>query len=90
MKLEHFDSVIKWWNNRTEIVLEGTPKAKKFTIDEIVTLNYNFDQCGYPHKEDEILEPQVLINEFKEKRATYNAEMEKILNKILELLNEDN
>lgn len=90
MKLEHFNPVVEWWNNRKEITLEDAPKAKKFTKEEIEALNYNLDQCGYPHEEEEILEPKDLINEFREKRASYNAEMEKTLDKILELLDEDN
>lgn len=89
MKLEHFNPVIEWWNNRKEITLDDAPKAKKFTREEIENLNYNLDQCGYPHEEEEILEPKDLINEFKEKRASYNAEMEKTLDKILKLLDED-
>lgn len=90
MKLEHFNPVVEWWSNRKEITLEDAPKAKKFTKEEIEDLNYNLDQCGYPHEEEEILEPKDLINEFREKRASYNAEMEKTLDKILELLDEDN
>lgn len=90
MKLEHFNPVVEWWNNRKEITLEDAPKAKKFTKEEIESLNYNLDQCGYPHEEEEILEPKDLINEFREKRASYNAEIEKTLDKILELLDEDN
>lgn len=90
MKLEHFNPVVEWWSNRKEITLEDAAKAKKFTKEEIESLNYNLDQCGYPHEEEEILEPKDLINEFREKRASYNAEMEKTLDKILELLDEDN
>lgn len=90
MKLEHFNPVVEWWSNRKEITLEDAPKAKKFTKEEIESLNYNLDQCGYPHEEEEILEPKDLINEFREKKASYNAEMEKTLDKILELLDEDN
>lgn len=90
MKLEHFNPIVEWWNDRKEITLDDSPKAKKFTRAEIETLNYNLDQCGFPHEEEEILEPKDLINEFRERRASYNAEMEKTLDKILELLNEDN
>lgn len=28
MKLEHFNPVIEWWNNRKEITLDDAPKAK--------------------------------------------------------------
>ena len=90
MKLEHFNPIVEWWNDRKEITLDDSPKAKKFTRAEIEALNYSLDQCGFPHEEEEILEPKDLINEFRERRASYNAEMEKTLDKILELLDEDN
>ena len=89
--LEHFDSVINWWNNREEITIDEFPKAKKYNVNQLINeYNCNLDLCGYPHKEDEILEPQELITQFKQKRDSYNAEIESTLAKILELLNEDN
>lgn len=88
--LEHFKPVEEWWNNRQEIIIDDSPKAKKFTRKDLEDLNYDLDQCGYPHEEEEILEPHELIKQFREKRAAYNAEMEETLNKILELLDEDN
>ena len=89
MKLEHFKPVMDWWNNREEIVVDNFPKAKKYSKREIEQLNYNIDLCGYPHEEEEILEPKELIREFKEKRASLNAELENMLAKVLELLDED-
>lgn len=89
--LEHFNSVIEWWKNREEIIIDGFPKAKKYTKKELAEdKHYNFDLCGFPHEEDEILDPHDLIKEFREKRAIYNAELEETLDKILELLDEDN
>lgn len=90
ISLEHFKPVIEWWNNREEIIIDEFPKAKKYSKKKIEDLHYNLDLCGYPHVEDEILEPKELIHQFKEKRDSYNAEMEKILSKILEILDEDN
>ncbi len=90
IQLEHFKPVIDWWNNREELIVDEFPKAKKYTKKEIEELHYNLDLCGYPHMEDEILEPKELIQQFKEKRDSYNAEMERTLAKILELLDEDN
>lgn len=90
IQLEHFQPVINWWNNREEIVVDDFPKAKCYTKKEIIDLHYNLDLCGYPHIEDEILEPRELIKQFKEKRDSYNTEMEKTLAKILEILDEDN
>ena len=88
--ISHFKPVIDWWTNREELVVDEFPKAKKYTKKEIEDLHYNLDLCGYPHVEDEILEPKDLIQQFKEKRDSYNAEMERTLAKILELLDEDN
>lgn len=88
--LDHFKPVVEWWNNRKEINIDEFPKAKKYSKKEIEELHYNLDLCGYPHIEDEILEPKELIRQFKEKRESYNAEMERTLAKILEILDEDN
>lgn len=88
--LEHFKPVIDWWNNRKELTIDDFPKAKRYTKKEIEDLNYNLDLCGYPHIEEEILEPKELIYQFQEKRKSYNDEMERTLAKILELLDEDN
>ena len=91
IQVEHFNPVIEWWNNREEIIIEDFPKAKKYSAKTLLEeLNCNLDQCGYPHVEDEILEPKELIRQFKEKRDSYNAEIERTLAKILELLDEDN
>ncbi|HRV29597.1 MAG TPA: class I SAM-dependent DNA methyltransferase, partial [Spirochaetia bacterium] len=58
MKLEHFDPVIEWWNNRQEINIDGFDKAKKYTVKQLTEdFGYNLDLCGYPHEEEIILEP---------------------------------
>ena len=90
IQLDHFKPVIEWWANREELVVEDFPKAKCYTKKELEELHYNLDLCGYPHVEDEILEPKDLIQQFIEKRNSYNDEMERTLAKILELLDEDN
>lgn len=90
IQLEHFNPVIEWWNNRKEIIEDDFPKAKKYTKKEIENMHYNLDLCGYPHEEEEILEPRELIRQFKEKRENFNIEIEQTLAKILEILDEDN
>ena len=82
MKLEHFQPALDWWNNRTEIEEDGFPKAKKYTVAN----GYNIDLCGYPHEEEEILDPMDLINQYQEKRASLNAEIDHVLEKITSLL----
>ena len=86
MKLEHFQPALDWWDHRTEIEEDGFPKAKKYTVEEIVANGYNIDLCGYPHEEEEILDPMDLINQYQEKRASLNAEIDHVLEKITSLL----
>lgn len=87
MKLEHFEPLISWWNQREEIVLDGFEKAKKFTREELEDkYGYNLDLCGYPHEEEVILAPHDLIYEYKEERASLNAEIDRVLEEIEKLL----
>lgn len=96
IKNEHFDEVSKWWNDRREIVDEKeneessiTYKAKCYPVKEIIENGYNLDLCGYPHKEEIILEPKELIAKYQEERAKLNAEIDEILEKVSKLLEED-
>lgn len=86
IELKHFDPVIEWWNNRQPISEDGFDKARCYTIDEIKEKNYNLDLCGYPHVEEEILEPDVLIAQYQEKRASLNANIDSILAQITTIL----
>ena len=83
MKVEHFAPVVEWWNDRKELTVDGFDKAKKFTAAELAEeLGYNFDQCGYPHEEEEILDPLDLIQCYEEQRASLNAEIDRVLAEI--------
>ena len=88
MKSDHFDSVREWWENRIEIKDTDTDtfKSKCFTAAEIAEGNYNLDLCGYPHEEEEILPPKELIQQYQEKRASLNADIDRILAKITGIL----
>lgn len=93
---KHFDDVKAWWNDRKEIMDEKesegqttTYKAKCYTIKEIIDNGYNLDLCGYPHKEEIILEPKELIERYQEQRASLNAEIDKILAEVSKLLEEE-
>lgn len=87
MQLEHFQPVMEWWNHREEINIDGFDKAKKFTAAQLsLELGYNLDQCGYPHEEEEILEPMDLIQEYEERRASLNAEIDRVLAEITAIL----
>lgn len=89
MKVEHFDPVVEWWNNREEIVVDDFDKAKKYSASEIAERNYNIDLCGFPHEEEEILPPKELIQQYQEKRASLNADIDRILAQISEILGFD-
>ena len=89
MELKHFTPAMDWWDNREEINVDGFDKAKKFTVDEIAARNYNIDLCGYPHEEEEILPPKELIQQYQEKRASLNADIDRILAQITEILGID-
>ena len=93
---KHFDDVREWWNDRKEIIDEKeseeqttTYKSKCYTIKEIIDNGYNIDLCGYPHKEEIILEPKELIEQYQEQRASLNAEIDKILSEVSKLLEEE-
>ena len=86
MKLEHFAPAIEWWGNREEITIDGFDKAKKYTAEELAERNYNIDLCGFPHEEEEILPPKELIQQYQEKRASLNADIDRILEQITGIL----
>lgn len=87
MKLEHFEPVISWWHQREEILVDGFDKAKKFSREDLEEkYAYNLDLCGYPHEEEVILAPHDLIHEYKEERASLNAEIDRVLEEIEKLL----
>lgn len=87
MKLEHFAPAMEWWEDRRELSVDGFDKAKKFTARQLAEeLGYNFDQCGYPHEEEEILAPMDLIQRYEEQRASLNAEIDRVLGEITVIL----
>lgn len=86
IRREHFDNVKAWWDDRREIIEDGSPKAKFYTVDELRNGNFNLDLCGYPHEEEEILPPDELIRNYKEERAKLDAEIDQKLAQICEIL----
>lgn len=89
MKLEHFNPAIEWWNDRKEITEDDFDKAKKYSVESLIARNYNIDLCGYPHEEEEILPPKELILQYQEKRASLNADIDRILGQITDILGID-
>ena len=88
MRNDHFNPVREWWKNRQEILEGNFYKSKSFTPDELAGLNYNFDQCGFPKEEEEILEPLELIQNYQQERAILNKKIDTVLAEILEILEE--
>lgn len=87
MRLEHFQPVLDWWENRQEINEDGFDKSKKFIVTQLINdFGYNLDLCGYPHEEEEILAPMDLIQRYEEQRASLNAEIDRVLEQITSLL----
>ena len=87
MELKHFDDAIAWWNDRKEIGLEDGPKAKKYSTDFLLKdQGCNIDLCGYPHEEEEVLDPLDTIRNYQEKRTILNAEIDKVLTELEALL----
>lgn len=89
MELKHFAPAMDWWENREETIVDGFDKAKKYTVEEIAEKNYNIDLCGYPHEEEEILPPKELIQQYQAKRASLNADIDRILVQITDILGID-
>ena len=82
----HFDHVREWWVDRREIELPDGPKAKRYTVDELVAGGLNLDLCGYPHEEEVILPPDELIRNYRAERARLDAEIDQKLAQICEIL----
>ncbi len=61
-------------------------KARKFTIDEIKTDNYNLDRCGYPHEDEEILPPDELIANYRNERKAMDERVDAAIAEIEKLL----
>lgn len=88
MKSEHFDSIRNWWGNREEILEGNFYKSKAFSPQELADLNYNFDQCGYPKEEEEILDPFELIENYQREKTVLNQKIDTVLADILQILEE--
>lgn len=87
MELKHFDECVEWWSDRKSILDGENFKAQEFSTDFLVNeQGCNLDLCGYTHEEEEVLDPLDTIREYQEKRATLNAEIDKVLSKLEALL----
>lgn len=89
MELKHFDDCIAWWNDRKEIRDGENFKAQKYTADYLLNeQGCNIDLCGYPHEEEEILDPIDLIQRYQEERSSLNATVDRAVQQISTSLNQ--
>ena len=86
IKTEHLKDLDEWWINREEIDIDGFYKAKKYSLQEIIDNEYNIDLCGYPTDSEEVLEPEVLIEQYMQKREEQQKIVDDALAKIMELI----
>lgn len=90
MKLEHFDPVCEWWNNRHELKDENDNyKSRAYTPEDLADNDYNFDLCGFPTESEEVLPPFELIDKYQDERAELNKQIDQQLAVIKKLLEED-
>lgn len=87
MKLEHFAPVVQWWNNRIEDPSEDFPYSKKYTASQLINeFKCNLDICGFPQKEEEVLDPVDLVQKYEEQRLTLNQQIDDVLDEIMKSL----
>ena len=87
MRLEHCQPIMEWWNDRKEIITEdGNEKSRCFTVEELMALDCNFDQCKFPKEEEAILPPAELLADYFKKRAALDHEIDKTLSEIQKIL----
>ena len=78
---------LKTTYNKVNIEIDGFDKARFFSVDELVELNYDFDKCcPFPHIEEEVLEPAELIARYQAERRELNENIDRILADISAML----
>ena len=87
MKLEHCRPIEDWWNDRKEIIEEeGNEKSRKFTAEELIAMDCNFDQCKFPKDDEEVLPPAELLADYFKKRKALDHEIDRTLAEIQKIL----
>ena len=87
MRMEHCQPISDWWNDRKEIISEdGDEKSRRFTAQQLLELDCNFDQCKFPKDEEEILPPAELLAEYFKKRKALDREIDRTLAEIQKIL----
>ena len=92
MKLEHCQPIVDWWTDRKEIVVKDDDgnvtdeKSRRFTAQQLLDMDCNFDQCKFPKDEEEILPPAELLADYYKKRAALDHEIDRTLAEIERIL----
>ena len=87
MKLEHCKPIEDWWNDRKEIIVEeSNEKSRKFTAEELIAMDCNFDQCKFPKDDEEVLPPAELLADYFKKRKALDHEIDRTLAEIQKIL----
>jgi type I restriction enzyme M protein len=90
MKLERTQPITDWWNNRQEIISDEVgEKSRRFTIEELISRDCNFDQYKFPKEDEEVLPPAELLADYFKKRAAFDHEIDKTLAEIQQILGID-
>ena len=90
MELKHFESCMEWWKNRKKTYIDDNPQSEEYDVDFLLNERQcNLDLCGYPVKEELILSPMEVINNFQRERSELNSKIDTILETIEALLPEE-
>lgn len=90
MRLEHTVPIQEWWGDRKEIVGDEIgEKSRVFAAQQLLDMDYNFDQCKFPKEDEEILPPAELLRQYFEKRAALDHEIDRTLAEIQKILGID-
>ncbi len=81
---EHFDVVRQWWTSRQ--VLQDGEKSRSFTVQELMDMNCNFDQCKFPKDEEEVLRPEELLKRYHTERTALESKIDAQLEEIEHIL----
>ncbi len=80
----HFDIVNEWWNHREP--LDNGEKSQCFTVQDLINMDCNLDQCKFPKEEEKILRPKELLKQYHKERTALDAKIDAQLREIETIL----
>ena len=84
IKIDHFDEIINWWDDRKEIEEDGIYKAKRYVPKDFEELGYNLETCcPYMVVDDVVERPKELIEDFNNKKEALNQQISKVVEQII-------